>query len=50
MYLGVLHQDGEVLLDRHMKAGPEPFLQAMAPYQEDVVVCIECLCTCDLAG
>jgi transposase len=28
-----------------MKAAPEPFLKAIAPYREDVVVCVECLFT-----
>jgi transposase len=45
MYLCVLNQEGEVLLHRHMQAGPEPLLQALAPYREDVVVCVECLFT-----
>jgi hypothetical protein len=50
MYLCVLNQEGEVLLHRNMKAGPEPLLQALAPYREDVVVCVECMFTWDLAG
>jgi len=33
-----------------MKAGPEPFLQAMAPDREEVVVGVACLFTWDLAG
>jgi transposase len=45
MYLCVLNQEGEVLVHRNMKAGPEPFLQAIAPYREDVVVCVECIFT-----
>jgi transposase len=45
MYLCVLNQAGEVLLHRDMKAAPGPFLQAMAPYREDVVVCVECIFT-----
>jgi hypothetical protein len=40
MYLCVLNQEGEVLLHRHMKAGPDPLLKAMAPSREDVVVCV----------
>ena len=39
------NQDGEVLLHRDMKAAPGPFLQAIAPYREDVVVCVECIFT-----
>src|ERR671922_1917564 len=45
MYLCVLNQEGEVLLHRNMKAGPDPFLKAIAPYREDVVVCVECIFT-----
>src|SRR5262245_55436013 len=45
MYLCVLNQEGEVLVHRNMKAAPEPFLQAIAPYREDVVVCVECIFT-----
>jgi transposase len=45
MYVCVLNQGGEVLLHRDMKAAPGPFLQAIAPYREDVVVCVECIFT-----
>jgi transposase len=41
----VLNQAGEVLLHRHMKPAPKPFLKAMAPYREELVVCVECLFT-----
>ena len=50
MYLCVLNQEGEILLQQNMKAGPEPFLKALAPYREDLVVCVECIFTWDLAG
>jgi transposase len=40
MYLCILNQEGESLLHRHMKAGPEPFLRAITPYREDLVVCV----------
>jgi hypothetical protein len=46
----VLNQEGEILLHQKMKAGPEPFLKALAPYREDLVVWVECLFTGDLAG
>jgi transposase len=45
MYLCVLTQTGEILLHRNMQAGPEPFLQAIAPSREDLVVCVECIFT-----
>jgi transposase len=43
--LCILNRDGEIILHRKMKAAPEPFLQAMAPYREDLVVCVECIST-----
>src|SRR5712691_2545424 len=45
MYLCLLNRDGEILVHRHMPAGPDPFLKAIAPYREDLVVCVECLFT-----
>ena len=45
MYLCVLNRDGEIVLHRNMKAAPEPFLKAITPYREDIVVCVECLFT-----
>jgi hypothetical protein len=39
MYLCVFNQDGAVLLNRNTKLTPEPFLKAIAPYREDLVVC-----------
>jgi transposase len=45
MYFCILNQDGEVVLHRNMRAAPEPFLQAIVPYREDMVVCVECIFT-----
>src|SRR5438093_2340583 len=45
MYLCVLNQQGEILLHRNMKASPEAFLQAIAPYREGLVVAVECIFT-----
>jgi transposase len=45
MYLCILNQDGEILLHRNIKAAPEPFLKAITPYREDLVVCVECIFT-----
>jgi hypothetical protein len=50
MYVCILSQEGEILLHRNMKAAPEPFLKAMAPYREGLVVAVECIFTWDLAG
>ena len=45
MYLCILNREGEILVHRNMPAGPEPFLKTIAPYREDVVVCVECIFT-----
>jgi transposase len=45
MYLCILNQEGAIVFHRNMPAGPEPFLKAIAPYREDLVVCVECLFT-----
>src|SRR5215831_13221759 len=45
MYLCVLNQDGEIVLHRNLKAAPKPFLKAIAPYQEDLGVGVECIFT-----
>jgi transposase len=45
MYMGILSQDGEILLHRNMKTSPEMFLKAMAPSREDLVVAVACLFT-----
>jgi transposase len=45
MDLCILNRDGEILVHRNMKAGPDPFLTAIAPYREDLVVCVECIFT-----
>ena len=45
MSLCVLNADGEIVLHRNMQAGPEPLLKAIAPYREDLVVCVEGLFT-----
>src|SRR2546427_8220486 len=45
MYVCILSQDGEVVLHRNMKAAPEPFLKAIAPYRDGIVVAVECIFT-----
>jgi len=45
MYVCVLNQDGEIMVHRDMKASPEPFLKAIAPYREDIVVAVACIFT-----
>jgi transposase len=45
MYVCILSHDGEILVHRNMKAAPEPFLKAVAPYRDGLVVAVECLFT-----
>ncbi len=45
MYVCILDQSGEILLHRNMRANPEAFLKAVAPYREDLVVAVECIFT-----
>jgi transposase len=45
MYVCIVNRDGEILLHRNMKAAPEPFLKAVAPYRDGLVVAVECLFT-----
>jgi transposase len=45
MSLCLLNQDGEMLVHRNMPAGPDPFLTAIAPYREALVVCVACIFT-----
>jgi Transposase len=45
MYLCILNQAGDILVHRNMPAAPEPLLKTIAPYREDVVVCVECIFT-----
>ncbi len=45
MYLCILNQEGEILVHRNMPAGPDPFLKTIAPYRENLVVCVECIFT-----
>ena len=45
MYICILSYEGEILVHRNMKAAPEPFLKAVAPYREGLVVAVECIFT-----
>ena len=45
MYVCIVNHEGEILLHRHMKAAPEPFLKAVAPYRDCLVVAVECIFT-----
>jgi transposase len=44
MYLCILeHETGNVVLHRNLRCDPNQFLQAVAPYREDLVVAAECI-------
>jgi transposase len=43
MYLCILDQQGEVVLHRNMRCDPAVFLEAVAPYRDDLVVATECI-------
>ncbi len=44
MYVCILdHEDGKVVLHRNMRCEPDRFLQAIAPYRDDLVVGVECI-------
>jgi transposase len=45
MYLCILDRDGNALLHRNMKTTPDAFLEAVAPYRDDLVVAVECIFT-----
>src|SRR3989440_3477170 len=45
MYVCIMNPTGEILVHRNMQAGPDPFLKAIAPYRDHLVVAVECMCT-----
>ena len=45
MYVCIVNHEGDILLHRNMKAAPEPFLKAIAPYRDRLVVAVECIFT-----
>jgi len=45
MSVCLVNHDGAIVLHKNMKAAPEPFLQAIAPYRDRLVVAVECLFT-----
>jgi transposase len=45
MYVCILNQESEIMLHRNMKASPETFLKAIAPYRDEIVVAVECIFT-----
>ena len=45
----VLDADGEVRVHHTIRTNPKAFRQALHPFREDVVVCVDCMFTWDLA-
>ena len=45
MYVCILDQAGQTVLHRNIAASPEPFLSAIAPFRDDLVVGVECIFT-----
>jgi hypothetical protein len=45
MSVCIMNHDGESVLHKNMQAAPEPFLKAIAPYRDALVVAVECLFT-----
>src|SRR2546422_3805295 len=42
MYLCILSQAGTIVLHGSMKADPDSFLKAIAPFRQDIVIAVEC--------
>jgi hypothetical protein len=45
MYVCVLDREGDVLVSQNIASAPEPFLELIAPYREDLAVAAECMFT-----
>ena len=45
MYVCILDREGRVLLHENLKSRPEAFLEAVAPFRDDLVVAVECMFT-----
>jgi len=43
MYLCLLDGNGQIQLHRNLPAAPEPFLLAIEPYRDDMIVAVECM-------
>jgi hypothetical protein len=45
MYACIIDQSGEIVFLRDLRTEPTRFISAIAPYREDIVVCVECIFT-----
>jgi transposase len=43
LYVCIVSHDGAILLHRNMQAAPAPFLRAVAPYRDGLVVAVACI-------
>lgn len=43
MYICILDREGRIILHKNLTAGPQEFLDAVAPYRDDLVVAAECM-------
>lgn len=45
LYLCILNHNGEIVLHKNIKATPDALLDAIQPYQDDLVIGVECMFT-----
>ena len=45
MYICILNQEGEIVVHRNVRTGADALLKTIAPFREDIVVCVECMFT-----
>jgi hypothetical protein len=45
MYICIMDQRGKILYHKNIQTDPNDFLEAINPYKEDIVVCVECIFT-----
>jgi transposase len=45
MYVCILDREGNVLVSQNIASAPEPFLELIGPYREDLAVAAECMFT-----
>jgi transposase len=45
MYLCIVNHNGDILLHHNIKTSQDKLLRAIAPYREDLAICVECIFT-----
>ena len=43
LYVCILDQDGNILIHKNIKANPEALIQLITPYQDNLVIGVECM-------